>query len=461
MNYSLLIVDDEESIRDSLSMTLGRRYAVSTSATGREALSRLAALAPDLVLLDIGLPDASGLDVLDGIRREAPQAAVIMITAFEDLDTVIAAMKRGAFDYLVKPLRMDALQPCLERAASSIRLGKEIRLLQDKALREHMPFFVAESQALTDVVQTVAKVAVSPDTPVLIEGDTGTGKELIASAIHHRSPNFRGPLVTVNCAAMPGELIESELFGYAPGAFSGAGRKGKVGLVEEAAGGSLFLDEVGELPASAQAKLLRFLQHGEFYALGSTIRRSVRTRILAATNRDLEDMVRHGTFRQDLFFRLAVVRIRVPSLASRREDILPLTHLFLHQFGEKFGKTFTGLTESARETLMAHAWSGNVRELRNIVERAVLLAPGPELDARDLGLIPACPPGVAGAGAALGPAGVDLPTVLTDLERSHYEQALRLAAGNESAAARLLNVSRDTFRYRRSKLGLEQTDSKR
>ena len=456
MNYSLLIIDDEESIRDSLSMALGRQYAVTTRATGKEALTDLAALNPDLVLLDIGLPDISGLEVLDGIRRTVPHAAVIMITAFEDLDTVISAMKRGAFDYLVKPLRMDALKLCLERAGSSIRLGKEIRELQDRALREQIPFFVAESEALTDVVQTVAKVAVSPDTPVLIEGATGTGKELVASSIHHRSPNFRGPLVTVNCAAMPGELIESELFGYAPGAFSGAGRKGKAGLVEEAGGGSLFLDEIGELPPSAQAKLLRFLQHGEFYPLGSTTKRTVRTRILAATNRDLEDMVARGTFRQDLFYRLAVVRIRVPSLASRRDDILPLARLFLHEYGEKFGKKFSGLTETARQALLDHDWTGNVRELRNIMERSALMACGPELDAADLGLGDGCTPRDEGPSGfqRLTQDGVDLPELLQDLEREYYRQALDLAEGNESRAARLLNVSRDTFRYRRGKLGI-------
>lgn len=453
MNYSLLIIDDEESIRDSLSMALGRHYTVSALASGKEALEALPALAPDLVLLDIGLPDISGLEVLDHIRGLAPHAAVIMITAFEDLDTVISAMKRGAFDYLLKPLRMDALKLCLERAGSSIRLGKEIRLLQDKALREQIPFFVAESEALTDVVQTVAKVAVSPDTPVLVEGDTGTGKELIASAIHYRSPNFRGPLVTVNCAAIPAELIESELFGYAPGAFSGAGKRGKTGLVEEAAGGTLFLDEIGELPGSAQAKLLRFLQEGEFYALGSTAKRTVRTRVVAATNRDLEDMVRTGTFRQDLFYRLAVVRIRVPSLARRKEDILPLARLFLHQYGEKFGKKFNDLTQSARNALLGHSWTGNVRELRNIMERATLMACGPDLDAGDLGLATECAP-VAENRAALTREGVNLPSLLHDLERGYYEQALALAEGNESQAARLLGVSRDTFRYRRGKLGV-------
>ncbi|MBU4525793.1 MAG: sigma-54 dependent transcriptional regulator [Desulfomicrobium sp.] len=453
MNYSLLIIDDEESIRDSLTMALGRHYEVASCASGKEALEILPALAPDMVLLDIGLPDMSGLEVLDHVRRLSPHAAVIMITAFEDLDTVISAMKRGAFDYLLKPLRMDALKLCLERAKSSIRLGKEIRVLQDKTLREQIPFFVAESEALTDVVQTVAKVAVSPDTPVLVEGDTGTGKELIASAIHHRSPNFRGPLITVNCAAIPAELLESELFGYAPGAFSGAGKKGKTGLVEEAAGGTLFLDEIGELPGSAQAKLLRFLQEGEFYALGSTAKRTVRTRIVAATNRNLEEMVKSGTFRQDLFFRLAVVRIRVPSLARRKEDILPLARLFLHQYSEKFGKKITGLTEDARTALLGHVWTGNVRELRNIMERAALMTCGPELDADDLGLAPQCEQAVKNQGV-LTPEGVDLPNLLQDMERGYYAQALRLAEGNESQAARLLDVSRDTFRYRRGKLGL-------
>jgi DNA-binding NtrC family response regulator len=453
MNYSLLIIDDEESIRDSLSMALGRHYTVSSCASGKEALEELPLLAPDLVLLDIGLPDISGLEVLDHIRRQSPHAAVIMITAFEDLDTVISAMKRGAFDYLLKPLRMDTLKLCLERAGSSIRLGKEIRLLQDKALREQIPFFIAESEALTDVVQTVAKVAVSPDTPVLVEGDTGTGKELIASAIHYRSPNFRGPLVTVNCAAIPAELIESELFGYAPGAFSGAGKKGKTGLVEEAAGGTLFLDEIGELPGSAQAKLLRFLQEGEFYALGSPAKRTVRTRVVAATNRDLEEMIRTGGFRQDLFYRLAVVRIRVPSLARRKEDILPLARLFLHQYGEKFGKKFNDLTQTARAALLGHPWTGNVRELRNIMERATLMACGPDLDAADLGLAAECAP-EAESRIALTSGGVDLPTLLQDFEHMYYTQALALADGNESQAARLLGVSRDTFRYRRGKLGL-------
>lgn len=452
MNFSLLIIDDEESIRDSLSMTLSRHFDIQTCATGKEALTLLPAMNPDLILLDIGLPDMGGLDVLEQIRQQSAHCAVIMITAFEDVNTVISAMKRGAYDYLVKPLKMDDLKLCLERAASSIRLGKEIRELQDTALRQQIPFFVAESEALADVVQTVAKVAVSQDTPILIEGDTGTGKELIASAIHYRSPNFRRPLITVNCAAIPADLIESELFGYVPGAFSGAGKRGKPGLVEEASGGSLFLDEIGDLPGSAQAKLLRFLQNGEFYALGSSTKRTVRTRILAATNRDLEEMVRNGSFRQDLFYRLAVVRIRVPSLAHRTDDILPLARLFLHEFGQKFGKKINEFTENAQAALLNHPWTGNVRELRNILERAVLMSCGPDLDAADLGLATECQPDHEHD--SIPESGVDLPATLHALERSYYVRALAMTDGNESQAARLLNVSRDTFRYRRTKLGL-------
>jgi len=223
--------------------------------------------------------------------------------------------------------------------------------------------------------------------------------------------------------------------------------------VEEAAGGTLFLDEIGELPGSAQAKLLRFLQEGEFYALGSTAKRTVRTRVVAATNRDLEEMIRAGGFRQDLFYRLAVVRIRVPSLARRKEDILPLARLFLHQYGKKFGKKFNDLTQTARAALLGHPWTGNVRELRNIMERATLMACGPDLDATDLGLTGECTP-EAEKRTALTTDGVDLPTLLQDFEHTYYTQALALADGNESQAARLLGISRDTFRYRRGKLGL-------
>jgi DNA-binding NtrC family response regulator len=385
------------------------------------------------------------------LRQSAPHAAIIVITAYEDVRTAISAMKAGAVDYLVKPVRLEALSAALGRTASFLRLGKEARLLQERALREHMPFFIAESDAITAVMDLVGRVAQSPDTPVLVEGETGTGKELLASAIHLRSPLFRGPLVSLNCAAIPRDLVESELFGYAPGAFSGAERRGKAGLVATADGGTLFLDEVGELPLEVQAKLLRFVQSGEFYPVGATRPRTVQTRIIAATNRNLEECVAQGTFRQDLFFRLAVVRIRVPSLAERQGDILPMARAFLHEFASKFARELTGLTPEAEACLLAHSWPGNVRELKNLMERAALLARGPQITPEDLGLeAPSRPP--AAALPPLSPEGLDLPRLLTQVERHYLSQALALAQGNESQAARLLQLTRDTFRYRRAKL---------
>lgn len=451
MRMSILIIDDEESIRDSLALNLGRDYQVATAATAHQGLELAHQEPPDIVLLDIGLPDQSGLEIMPELRQSAPHAAIIVITAYEDVRTAISAMKAGAVDYLVKPVRLEALSAALGRTASFLRLGKETRLLQERALREHMPFFIAESDAITAVMDLVGRVAQSPDTPVLVEGETGTGKELLASAIHLRSPLFRGPLVSLNCAAIPRDLVESELFGYAPGAFSGAERRGKAGLVATADGGTLFLDEVGELPLEVQAKLLRFVQSGEFYPVGATRPRTVQTRIIAATNRNLEECVAQGTFRQDLFFRLAVVRIRVPSLAERQGDILPMARAFLHEFASKFGKELAGLTPEAEACLLAHSWPGNVRELKNLMERAALLARGPQITPEDLGLeAPSRPP--AAALPPLSPEGLDLPRLLTQVERHYLSQALALAQGNESQAARLLQLTRDTFRYRRAKL---------
>lgn len=451
MRMSILIIDDEESIRDSLALTLGRDYQVATAATASQGLELARKDPPDIVLLDIGLPDQSGLEIMPELRQSAPHAAIIVITAYEDVRTAISAMKAGAVDYLVKPVRLEALSAALGRTASFLRLGKEARLLQERALREHMPFFIAESDAITAVMDLVGRVAQSPDTPVLVEGETGTGKELLASAIHLRSPLFRGPLVSLNCAAIPRDLVESELFGYAPGAFSGAERRGKAGLVATADGGTLFLDEVGELPLEVQAKLLRFVQSGEFYPVGATRPRTVQTRIIAATNRNLEECVAQGTFRQDLFFRLAVVRIRVPSLAERQGDILPMARAFLHEFASKFARELTGLTPEAEACLLAHSWPGNVRELKNLMERAALLARGPQITPEDLGLeAPSRPP--AAALPPLPPEGLDLPRLLAQVERHYLSQALALAQGNESQAARLLQLTRDTFRYRRAKL---------
>ena len=307
-------------------------------------------------------------------------------------------------------------------------------------------------------MELVDKVAQSPDTPILILGETGTGKELIARAIHYKSPNFKGPIVAVNCAAIPKELIESELFGYEKGAFTGAERSGKEGLVERAADGTLFLDEIADLSAEAQVKLLRFLDEGEYYRVGGTRRRSVKTRIITATNRDLTALVEDGQFRNDLYHRFAVVKLQVPSLCQRRDDIIPMAKHFLVEYSQKFKKPFNAISSEAETALKQYDWPGNVRELKNLIERGVLLSDGPELTLEALGLMEKKGPrhlDQPGNGHNLPPlsdSGLDFTAIIEDIEKAYFEKALKLAKGNESKAALLLNMTRDKFRYRRQKL---------
>jgi transcriptional regulator with PAS, ATPase and Fis domain len=310
-------------------------------------------------------------------------------------------------------------------------------------------------------MEFIGMVAKSPDTPILIIGETGTGKELIAHAIHYRSPNFKGPFMTVNCAAIPKDLIESELFGYEKGAFSGARASGKKGLIEEAANGTLFLDEVGDLSLEAQAKLLRFLEDGEFYRVGGTKKLQIQTRVISATNKELGSMIEEDSFRKDLYFRLGVVRVQVPSLNERRDDIIPIAKHYLLEFSNKFGKTFTGISQQAETALMTYNWTGHVRELKNLIERGVLTGKGPELTIRDLaieGPDKARTQKQAKDGFAFPPlseTGIDLASTQESLEKYYFGEALRMTGGNESKAAKLLNMNHHTFRYRRKKLQIE------
>jgi len=453
----ICIVDDDPTILEGLAMALEDAYEVRAFSNAEDALAALPEALPDLILLDVGLPGQNGVRALEQIRSAYPNVLAIMITAYEDMETVVAAMRLGAYDYVVKPLHMDALETRIRNALQSARWRKEVERVQEQYLREHHPGVEGASQGVVDVMDMVARVAASPDTPVLIRGETGTGKEWIASAIHYRSPNYAGPFVAMNCAALPQDLVESELFGYDAGAFSGASSKGKKGLIEEAAGGTLFLDEVGDLEAGAQAKLLRFLEEGEFYKVGSTRRITVRTRVVSATNKDLEALSRQGAFRKDLYFRLGVVTIRIPSLNERREDIAPLAEHFLAQFCAKFGRPLAKLSDQARQALYAHDWQGNIRELRNAIERSALLAKAAIIQPEDLGLerreLARAPEG-AEIPASIPPDGLNLEALLHKVEARYLLQALNLARGNQNKAAALLGLNHHTFRYRLKKLGI-------
>ncbi|MBW2621380.1 MAG: sigma-54-dependent Fis family transcriptional regulator [Deltaproteobacteria bacterium] len=458
ISYTIHIVDDEPSIREGMALVLEADYTVDTFDTAESAIEAVKKNPPDLILLDIGLPGMDGIEALEKIKDMASEVVVIMITAYEDIQSVISAMKLGAYDYVVKPIHMDGLQVTIKNALQSVTLKKEVQILQEKYLEENTAFFIGESNAIQTTMEFIGVVAQSPDTPILIIGDTGTGKELIASAIHYRSPNFKGSFVTLNCAAIPRDLIESELFGYEKGAFSGASVSGKKGVIEEAANGTLFLDEVGDLSLEAQAKLLRFIEEGEFYRVGGTKKIKIFTRIVSATNKNLALMMEKDLFRKDLYFRLGVIKVEVPSLNERREDIIPLSKHFLFVFSRKFNKPFSSLSSQAEEALMAHEWIGNVRELKNAIERGVLIGKGPELTVENLQLKDALGNDIHRAAnlpfdfPPIPLRGIEFSSIQKSLEKYYFDEAFKLAGGNESKAASYLNMNHHTFRYRRKKL---------
>ena len=461
IRYTIAIVDDEESIRDSLDIILSDEYTIRLYEDAESFVASLDESLPDIVLMDIGLPVMSGIDALDIFKGRAPNIPVIMVTAYEDINMVITSMKIGAFDFILKPINPDILELTIKKAISSIALIKEVQILQEKFLRENEPCFIGESKNIENIMDFIQMVSKSRDTPIMVLGDTGTGKELIARAIHARSPVFPGPFVAVNCSAFPDELIESELFGYEPGAFSGAKQGGKRGFIEEADQGTLFLDEVADLSSSGQAKLLRFLENGEFYKVGGTQKYTVHTRVVSATNKDLDLLVEQGEFRKDLYFRLCVVTAKIPSLNERPDDIIPLAKHFLHEFNLKFNKKLKGISVQAQALLETHEFTGNVRELKNIIERSVLVAKNQLICVAEMGLLPSennTPISPLTQQTAphqipdLPEEGIHLNDLLSDIERNYMSLAMERARGNESGAAKLLNINHHTFRYRWKRL---------
>jgi DNA-binding NtrC family response regulator len=449
MNRNLIVVvDDDSSVRRVLKMQLEEAgYEVALAGDGEEARGIIDELHPKLVISDLRMPCAGGLDLLRHIREGLQETTVIIITAFASVDTAVAAMKAGAYDYISKPIDYDALVLAVHRAMERQSLIEEVRNLRS-ALDGRYGFenIVGRSKPLLRVLEMASRVA-QHDSTVLIQGETGTGKELLARAIHHNSRRTSQPFVTINCGAIPKDLIESELFGYTRGAFSGAATA-KAGRIEMADGGTLFLDEVGELPVDMQVKLLRLLQHGEIDKLGSTSTLTVNVRVIAATNRNLKAMIEDGTFREDLYYRLAVVPLQLPPLRDRHDDIPELAQHLFRKHKERHGLDNLRLTPSVMSHLSRHRWPGNVRELENLIERLVVLAVEDDISETDLPDEFRMNPQVRDSFRLEMPEeGISLEAI----ERELLVKALDRFGWNQSQAARYLDISRRTLIYRMEK----------
>jgi two-component system response regulator PilR (NtrC family) len=457
----ILIVDDERSMREFLSIYLRRAgYRVEAAPTGEEARRMLQGREFDLVITDLRMPDIGGLDVLAEAKKLYPDTQVIVVTAFATTETAIAAMKAGAYDYLTKPFKVDEVGLVVERALERRVLHRQNVVLRDEIKgRYRLDRLLGKSPPMQRVFEMIRKIAPAR-TSVLLIGESGTGKELAARALHELSPRADRAFVAVNCGAIPESLLESELFGHVRGAFTGANAD-KLGLFEAAHGGTLLLDEVAELPVSMQVKLLRVLQERKVKPVGGVTEREVDVRVVAATNRDLETEVEKGTFRQDLFYRLNVIQLRLPPLRERREDISLLVDHFVRKFSAEHGRVIAGVEPEAMSALMTHSFPGNVRELENLIERAVTLTTADRVTADTLPSLTGVP-GIgpaAGAAPAMPETGIDLEKTVEDFERSILIKTMERTKGNRTEAARLLGVSFRSLRYRLSKLGIAGTDS--
>ncbi len=474
----ILVVDDERMIRWSIQQALSKDgHSVASVETGEEALAQAQDEMPDLVFLDISLPGINGIEVLRRLKEADPSVSVVMVTAADDVRTAVEAMRLGAYDYVGKPFDLDRLRVIAQNALERHILREEVEFHRKESVRRHgFHCFLGDSKKVRQVLEIARKVAHSEATTVLLEGESGTGKDLLARAIHWESRRGTRPFLPINCTALPEELLESELMGHEKGAFTDA-KSLKRGLFEVADGGTVFLDEIGDMRPALQAKLLRFLEDKTFRRLGGHRDLSVDVRIIAATNRNLGDLVRAERFREDLYFRLNVIPIRLPPLRERREDILPLADHFLREFAKEFKKKATGFSARAISFFLSHDWPGNVREMRNLIERGLILCEGEVIDLPESGEVdaPVVPPKAARDGPRPFPGEVPvsppdglvegeesafpffLPEEGIPLERVEKElirQALERSRGNQTKAASLIGLTRDAFRYRMSKYGL-------
>ncbi len=453
--YKILIVDDDKLLQNSLDTILSEKYDTLIAGSGEEALRLLPSHDIDLVLLDIRLPGINGIETLSRIRQLNGKAVVIMMTAYEDVKSVISSMKLGAFDYLVKPLDIEELDLIIERSLETLKLKREVEELRKQFVKDYnLENIVAQSPTMKLALRLADTIARSYDTTVLIEGKTGTGKEVIARLIHHRSDRFDKPFVSINCGAISKDLVESELFGYEKGTFTGGLQEGKKGKFEAANGGTVLLDEISELLPAAQVKLLTFLEEKAFYPVGGSEKKHVDVRIIAATNKSLEECIREGTFREDLYYRLNVARITIPPLRERKEDIAALTLFFMDKFNQRFRKNFQKVTDDAGRLLMEHPWTGNVRELRNAIERVMLMEEGPEITKGHLDFLTKTAPLSSEADSPawkIPPSGLSI----DEMNRDLIVQALERCGGNRAQAAKLLGMSRPTMIYRIEKYGIK------
>jgi two-component system, NtrC family, response regulator AtoC len=452
---NVLIIDDEPGLRQTVSLILSEEgYQVAAASDGEEGLAKALEQQPDIVLCDVRMPRMPGLEFLERYKAANGTAMVIVMTAYGSMELAIQAMKKGAYDYLSKPFSPDQLMLTLKKAEERESLRREVtRLREEVTISKRYRQIISKSPAMTKALEVAAKVA-KHRSPVLITGESGTGKELVARLIHDESDRAKGgSFVPVNCGAIPENLLESELFGYVRGAFTGADRE-KPGLFEIASGGTLLLDEIGEMPTTLQVKLLRVLQEGEVRRLGDTRAREVDVRLVSATNRDLEEEIRNGNFRRDLFYRIAVVPIHLIPLRQRRDEIPILVHHFIEQYNRKLRLDLKGIEPDAMRDLLDYPWPGNVRELENTIERAMVLADGPKITPDDL------PPHVTAPVLSID--GPDLPDDELSvkkhsslLEKRLIKQALERTGGNKTRAADLLELSSRALLYKIREYGLE------
>jgi DNA-binding NtrC family response regulator len=451
---TILVVDDEQLIRWSLKDRLSSEgFRVIEADTAASAIAR-GEEGVDLVLLDYKLPDGDGLQVLKKLKERDPDILVILLTAFSSIETAVEAMKHGAYHFANKPFNLDEIVLLVEKALETTRLRREVKTLRaNQAQPYSFDRIVGSSSALVSIKGLMRKVASSPASTVLLNGESGTGKDLAAKVIHYNSDRAQKPFMNITCSALAEALLESELFGHERGAFTGADRQ-KRGLLETADGGTVFLDEIGEMAPGLQAKLLRFLEEKAFKRVGGTVDIQVDVRVIAATNRKLDEEVRAGRFREDLFYRLNVLPIMLPPLRDRTDDVPSLVDFYLDSYNAEFKRHVRGVAPDAMKRLQAHGWPGNIRELRNTVERAMLLSEGDVLQSDDFTI--GGPSAVRlGDRVELPPNGIDL----EQLERSLVVQALERTQWNQTRAAGLLGLNRDQIRYRIEKFHLEKANT--